>query len=314
MKSIIQLSVLTAIGVLSNAQNVPALPPQILEANLPAQKLGADDLISVTIYDRQELTRAVRIAVDGKIQLPLLTEPIQAAGLLPAELEGVIAKRLAEEEILVRPVVTVSVVEYRSRPVSVVGAVRHPLTFQATSGKLRLLDALAQAEGLTPEAGTEILITRGDGAGELVRRIPVKSLIDNADPEANIPLTGGEQIRVPEAGKVFVVGNVHKPGAIALHDGEALTVLKVLALSEGLWPYAAKLAYIYSQEANGQRNELEVPLSRIVDRKSPDLALSDHDIFYIPDNKGRRMALTTLDRIAAFGSAAGAAAIYGGVR
>ena len=69
---------------------------------------------------------------------------------------------------------------------------------------------------LTNDAGTEILITRGG----LVERIPVKRLMKDADPSVNYELHGGEEIRVPEAGKIFVVGNVHKPGAFPVRDAD----------------------------------------------------------------------------------------------
>jgi polysaccharide export outer membrane protein len=304
---------LASLATMAQAQ-APVAPPTTPETNLPAQKIGIDDLISVSVYDRPELTRTVRVAADGVIRLPLLSEPIRATGIMPSDLERIIATRLSEEEILVRPVVTVAVAEYRSRPVSVVGAVHHPLTFQV-SGAVRLLDALARAEGLAPESGTEILVTRrAEGGVELTKRILVRQLIDQADPEANVLLTGGEEIRVPEAGKVFLVGNVKHPGAVTLHDGEPLTLLKALALSEGLMPYTAKEAFIYRRTDPAQeKTEIKIPLTQIVERKSPDIPLQENDLVYIPENKSRRLTLTTLDRIAAFGSAAGAAAIYGGV-
>ena len=46
--------------------------------------------------------------------MPLLSEAIVAAGLMPDELQKVIASRLSDEEILIRPAVSVAVIEYRS--------------------------------------------------------------------------------------------------------------------------------------------------------------------------------------------------------
>lgn len=276
-------------------------------ANLPAQRIGANDLIAVSVYDAPEFTRTIRVGADGTIRLPMVRQRIAAQGLLPAELEAEIARVLAAEEILVDPVVTVTIVEYQSRPISVVGAVRRPLTFQADT-TVSLLDALARAEGLRPDAGPEILVSRtqpGPG-GEpvaLVRRIPVRQLIDGADPEWNIKLEGGEEIRVPEAGKVFVVGNVKRPGAFAVDDTEGTSVLKVLALSEGLAPFAHKNAYIYRKEVStGTKNEIEIPLRRILERKAPDVPLLENDILYVPDNRGRRLKLTALEKLITFGS------------
>ena len=77
-------------------------------------------------------------------------------------METLIAEALVEEEILVDPAVTVTIAEYHSRPISVAGAVKSPLTFQAL-GKTTLLEALTRAQGLSEEAGAEILLTRPEG-------------------------------------------------------------------------------------------------------------------------------------------------------
>src|SRR5882724_3807306 len=144
--------------------------------NLPAQKIGADDLVAISVYGSPELTRSVRVSAEGQIQLPMLTRGIPAVGLVPREIESAIAAALRAEKILIDPVVTVTVAEYRSRPISVAGAVKRPLTFQAF-GTVTLLDALTRAEGLAPEAGSEILLTRPAAGGTpATERILVKAL------------------------------------------------------------------------------------------------------------------------------------------
>lgn len=279
------------------AQARPNLMEDAGKANLPSQRLGVDDLIAVSVYDAPELTRTVRVETDGTIHLPLLKNGIAATGIFPGQLEASIAGALKEEQILVDPVVKVTVAEYHSRPIAVMGAVRKPLTFQAV-GTVTVLDALAHAEGLTNDAGTEILLTRSDQ----VERIPVKRLMKDADPAVNYALHGGEEIRVPEAGKIFVVGNVHKPGAFPVRDPADESVLKVVALTEGLLPYAAKFAYVYRREGSGPKKEIPIELERIMQRKSPDVPLEADDLLYIPDNKTKRNTMTAIDRITMFGA------------
>lgn len=132
----------------SQAQTTPNHTPGATTysegSNLPAEKIGRDDLIGITVYDAPELTRTVRVGTDGDIRLPMLRQHVHADGLSPADLENAITKALTDESILVDPIVTVSVVEYRSRPITVVGAVKTPLTFQAT-GTVTLLDAISRA-------------------------------------------------------------------------------------------------------------------------------------------------------------------------
>ncbi|MGA9670255.1 MAG: polysaccharide biosynthesis/export family protein, partial [Terracidiphilus sp.] len=165
-------------------------------SDLPIQRIGNDDLIGITVYDSPELTRTVRVDSAGEIRLPMLGKHISAKGLYPTDLEKSIASELIDEHVLVDPVVTITVVEYRSRPISVVGAVRNPITFQAT-GSVTLLDAISQAGGLTENSGPEILVSQNSTGSDLkdaalVRRIPVHGLIGAADPSLNLALQGGE--------------------------------------------------------------------------------------------------------------------------
>jgi len=304
---------LSAVISVASAQTRPPAVPETPGANLPAQPIGANDLVAVSVYDAPELTRTVRVSTDGFIRLPMLKQRVKTQGLMPNDLELAIAKALQDEQIIVDPFVTVNVAEYNSHPISVAGAVKLPLTFQAT-GPVTLLEAITRAGGLAPEAGPEILVTRTqpglDGTSSaLVQRILVKGLINAADPALNIVLNGGEEIRVPESGKVYVIGNVKMPGAYPVGDGTESTVLQMLALSQGLMPFAAKEAYIYRREGNGSKNEIPIPLTRIMERKAPDTPLLANDILYVPDNKGRRMTLGALEKMFVLGTAATAAAI-----
>jgi polysaccharide export outer membrane protein len=290
-------------------ERLPAAAPDT-GANLPTRLVGVNDLLAVTVYGAPELSRTARVDTEGLVRLPMLRERIEARGLLPAEIETKIAEVIQREQILVDPVVTVAIAEYGSRPVSVAGAVRHPLTFDAHSN-ITLLEALARAEGLSPEAGGEILVTRlpaDPSSTPLVERVSVKDLIEAANPAANLLLEGGEEIRVPEAGRVFVVGTVRKPGAYRLDDSGAMSVLKSLALAEGLAPFSAKEAYIYRQNDGGERQETVVPLRKIMDRKAEDVALRPNDVFYIPDNRRGRLTAVALERALSFavGTASGA--------
>lgn len=292
---------------LARAQTRPQ-NPELSTTNLPAQRIRPNDLIAVSVYDAPEFTRTVRVSAEGLIRLPMLKRPIDADGRLPSELEDVIAGALHSEGILVEPIVTVTVAEYHSRPISVMGAVKIPTTFQATSA-VTLLEALTRAGGLAPDAGPEILITRHQPGPEgtltsLTQRIAVKDLLDAASPDANLKLSGGEEIRIPEVGKVFVVGNVKRPGAYPVRDLSETTVLKMLALAEGLTPFASKEAFVIRRDdRSGARNEIPIPLRRILERKAPDVTLLANDILYVPDNSGRRATANVLDRIAGFGVA-----------
>ena len=313
MARVAALLLLCAAAAVAQEQNKPAPMIDASTANLPAQRIGANDLIAISVYGSPELTRTVRVGADGDVRLPMLAKPIRAEGLMPAELEKSVAESLKTAQLLVDPMVTVTVVEYQSRPISVMGAVRKPLTFQAT-GHLTLLEALAKAEGLSADAGHEILVSKpgtGGAGGALMRRIPVKALLADTDPDLNLKLAGGEEIRVPTADKVFIVGNVKKPGAFAIGEDAGTSVMKAVALAEGLMPFAAKEAVIYRREIAGHVNEQTVDIGKIMGRKSPDVPLLPNDVLYIPEAKATRMGWATLERLLLFGSGAATAMIYG---
>ncbi len=284
-------------------------------ANLPVARIGKNDLIGITVYDSPELTRTVRVDSDGTIRLPMLEKHIQAAGLYPEDLEKALTTALVNEQVLVDPIVTVSIIEYRSRPINVVGAVKTPTTFQDT-GVVTLLAAITQAGGLADDAGQEILVSREqpstDGkTSEMVQRIPVKGLFDGVDASLNVTLQGGDVVRVPDAGRFYVVGNVKTPGAYVIKDGSQSSVLKALALSQGLNRYSTHTAYIYRVEGgSGGKSEIPIQLKKIMDRKAPDVPLMANDILYIPESGSRRATASSLGMMTMVGATIGAALLY----
>jgi polysaccharide biosynthesis/export protein len=294
----------------AGAPSAPRVTPGVQSdnplTNLPWLAVGPCDLLGVTVMDCPELSRAFRVAEDGSITLPLLQNKLHVAGLKPPEIEQLIAAATKEQHLLVRPSVSVAIMDFRSRPINVVGAVNLPTQFQATSG-MTLLDALSQAHGMTKDAGPDIVVTSfqtgPDGVRTpLTRHIPVHALLHDTDPSLNIPLVGGEEIRVPEADKVYVVGNVKVPSALPVHDDTETTVLKVLAQCQGLTSFSTKQAYVYRiKPGTKERQEITVPLRDIVKRSAPDVALLPNDVLYIPDATGKRITLTTLEKLAEIG-------------
>jgi polysaccharide export outer membrane protein len=285
---------------------------QLAMANVALEPLGPGDLVYVSVADCPELTRSYRVSADGDLKLALLRDPIHASGAKPVDIEQTIAQALKQDHILVEPSVSVSVLEYRSKPVNVVGAVKHSVTLQAI-GNLRLLDAIARADGFAPEAGPEVLISKMSGAGGLenVTHIPIKQLLSGADPSLNISLHGGEEIRVPEAAKLYITGNVKTPGAFPLNETGSTTVLKALALCQGLLPYSQKIAYVYRVEPGStQRKEIPIPLYDIEHRKTPDVPLEANDVLFVQDNSSKRLTATVIDKITGFGSTSAAALAF----
>ena len=147
---------------LAAAQAASVPPPQNAggEGKVQATSsyvLGPDDVIAIKAVDADEINSAsLRIDPSGDISLPMIGR-VAAGGLTVERLEKELATRL---KTYVRdPVVAVSVVEYRSQPVSVIGSVGQPGVHQL-EGRKTLVEILAKAGGLRPEAGNSIKITR----------------------------------------------------------------------------------------------------------------------------------------------------------
>ncbi len=226
---------------------------------------------------------------------------------MPDALRDTIAAALRAQHLLVNPVVVVSVVEYRSRDVTIAGAVKTPVTIQEI-GNLRLLDALSQAGGLLPEAGPEVIVEQANGS---MQRLSVRQLFDGYHPELNILIHAGAQIRVPPCDRVYVVGNVKRPGAFPFQNLQDTTVLQLLALSGGLDSFSLNKAYIYREAQNSpQKTEIEIPLRRILNRKAQDVKLAANDILYVPTNGKLKASASVLNHVTGMGNTAVSAAIW----
>jgi polysaccharide export outer membrane protein len=282
-------------------------PQQLWNGSLGDEVVASGDLVYIAVTGSPELSRSYRVTGEGQLVIPLLHQPVQVAGLAPAAIGHAIADELMREKLLVNPIISVSVLEYRSRRVSIVGAVKNPTIIQAV-GDIRLLDAIARAQGFSAEAGPEVIVSRpGETPGaRSTIQIPIKELLAGKSSELNVALHGGEEIRVPEAPRLFIVGNVKQPGSYPLNELGGSSVLKALAISQGTLSFTSKQAYVYRLQSGSQeRKEITVDLREILHRKSPDFPLQANDILYIPENARAHLNANILDRIAGFGGNVG---------
>ena len=150
--------------------------------------IGNGDLLSVVVFDVPELTRDVRVSRAGTIALPLVPARLHIAGLTEIQARQAIADVLEANGLVSHPQVEVTARERRSRPITVVGAVQHPLVYQADSD-VTLLEVLASAGGIANDAGDTIIVTRQRPA----LFIPI------ANPEPNVESAPGTASSASEA-------------------------------------------------------------------------------------------------------------------
>jgi polysaccharide biosynthesis/export protein len=152
--------------------------------------IGAGDTISIDVFDVKELSREVRVSQTGTIGLPLIPVRLQVKGLTETQAEQKIAEVLQANGLVSHPEVSVSVRTRKSKPITVVGAVPHPMVYQAER-PVTLLEVLAEAGGVANDAGDTAIVTR-----------PISESADTAPPISNedvIPSSTNDVIPPPSS-------------------------------------------------------------------------------------------------------------------
>ncbi|MGH7868894.1 MAG: polysaccharide biosynthesis/export family protein [Candidatus Dormibacteraceae bacterium] len=121
--------------------------------------IGDGDLLDIEVFDVKDLSREVRVSQTGTIGLPLIPVRLRVSGLTEIQTEQKIAEVLEADGLVSHPDVTVTVKERKNKPITVVGAVLHPLVYEADR-QVTLLEVLAQAGGVSNDAGNEVIVTR----------------------------------------------------------------------------------------------------------------------------------------------------------
>ena len=270
--------------------------------------LGPDDDLEISGPELDEISKnVIRIDGNGDIQLPLIGR-VHVAGLTVRECEQKLNKRLST--YIRDPQVSVNLKELRSQPVSVLGAVNTPGVHQL-SGHKTLLEMLALAGGLRPDAGYSIRITRRaewgclpiadatlDSSGQFsVADLNLKKMMEAVTPAQNIQILPYDVITIPKAELVYVIGDVKRSGGFALGQDESISVLQALSLAEGLTNTAdAKHARILRVNSSTKdREEIPVNVKGILSGKRDDLALRGDDILFIPGSTGKKVALRSIE-------------------
>jgi polysaccharide export outer membrane protein len=229
--------------------------------------VGAQDVLSITVFNQPSLGGKFAVELDGSLSFPLIGR-VQAAGMTIQQVEAALTSKLAAG-FFNNPRVSVAVEQYRSQRVFVVGEVKNAGPY-ALSGDMTLIEALAKAGSTNPSAGDEVVVVRGRAleagaaaaaaaaGGADVVRVNLKDLQRGAAGAANVRLGDGDTIYVPAAETAFVYGQVKNPGGYPIRAGT--TVLQALSLAGGATPYAATNRIHVVREVNGEQKEIKVKL------------------------------------------------------
>lgn len=246
-------------------------------------KIGPKDLLDISVFGLDELTRTVRVSGDGKITLPLLGE-VDVEGLTKGELEKKLSQ-LLEEKYLQNPQVTVFIQEYQSKRVSVLGAVENPGPYELL-GRQTLLQIISEAGGITSEASKEIIVIRQHEEGiSTSLKIAIEDLIFKGDARLNIPLQPNDIVNVPvdKIVYIYVSGQVRNPGALGVKKSNIPTLLQAIAQAGGFSERASKGRVLIKRiDEDGKEAKIKVNVKSIIKGKKKDIQLKENDVVYVP--------------------------------
>jgi polysaccharide biosynthesis/export protein len=288
----------TAFAQIADAASntTPALQPRP-ETGL---RIGAGDMVQVTVFDTPELSAKLRVNADGTVDLPVAGSTA-VSGMTPQDAGDAIAKHLKDGQIMIDPRVTVTVTDYATQEVSVLGEVKTPGNYLLL-GPHSLYNALSAAGGTTDKAGREIMITHLADPQKL-ETIHVDSP-NYSQVQRLTNVTAGDVIYVSRAGSVYVLGDVTRPGEFSM-GSKRLTVLQAVALAQGTTVNAALSRAVIIRKTDDGEKIIPIDLKQVAKTAQGDQVLIAEDIVMVPHSRGRAFVDATLPALTA--SAVGSA-------
>jgi len=263
--------------------------------------IGPGDTVHVKVLESPELEQTTRVTDAGALTL-ILGGKVQVAGLTPAEAAVAVARVLVEGHYLLTPHVSVITEQTATENVTILGQVRTPGSYPIATPR-PILDVLALAGGLNDVAQRKVTIQRHSNK-ERVDYVLSNSA--NAALDGNIPVYPGDTVLVPKADVVYVLGDVNRPGGIAIVTNDSkLSALQALSLAGGTPPNAVPShARLIRKQPDGTHVEQQLQLSAMQKGKEPDIPLQGDDIIYVPFSYARNMAVGAGSLVGATSSAA----------
>ena len=243
--------------------------PATLFAQPPDYAIGPHDVLAVAVFDQPNLSGKFTVESDGTFTLPLVGR-VKVGGMSLRDVESRLQQELAQG-YLRNPQVSVSVDQYHSHRVFVIGEVRSAGTYPL-NGEMTLIEVLARAGSITERAGGQAIIVHAGGAaagpklpGESdpsqVVHVDLKKLQAGEITQA-VLLRDGDTVFVPRAENVFVFGQVRNPGAYPM-TGE-LTVLQVLSLAGGVTERGTTNRVRVVRLVGSRKEEIRVKLDDLI--------------------------------------------------
>jgi polysaccharide export outer membrane protein len=198
--------------------------------NTGRTELGSGDVVRISVYGSPDLNIETRVGDDGKISFPLIGE-VPVKGLVPAEAEKKIAKRLVDGGFVRSPQVNILVTTLQSQQVAVLGYVNRPGKYPLES-RHSVADLLAAAGGTNIDAGDVLTLVRTEGSAPNKMAIDLPAMLSGSGADKNVDVKAGDIIYVERAAKFYIYGEVQRPGSYRLERD--MTIVQALSTGGGL--------------------------------------------------------------------------------
>jgi polysaccharide export outer membrane protein len=240
-------------------------------------RIGSQDVIKIEVAGDPQFSGEALISDGGTIAYSVLGE-IKVVDLTVTEIAELIRKQLMDRKLLIQPSVTVSVKEYRGHSVTVLGEVKVPGKYYLKGAEI-LLDVIASAGGISPNAGDVTINRSGPGGPQIITVSGERLLSDST------PLISGDVIfvKVREIYRVYVSGEVVSGKPMLFENG--LTVSQAVLMAGGLNRFGSKSKITIRRIVKGKEQIIKVNLADIEKGKAKDIALMPNDQIIV----GRRI-------------------------
>jgi polysaccharide biosynthesis/export protein len=262
--------------------------------------IGPGDTVQVSVFDTPELSQLARVTDAGSIPL-IMGGDVKVSSHTPEEASRMIEKVLLDGNFLLHPRVSVTVAEFATAKVSVMGEVKTPGAYPIHTAR-SVVDVLALAGGLTEVADRKIAIERHDTHEKLSYFVSnqAKAALEDA-----VAVHPGDTVYVPKAGIVYVLGDVSHPGGYAMTSNDAqITALQLVARAGGTNHSAVPSATKLIHRSGDSYTELPLALSAMQKGKKPDVKLEANDVIYVPFSYLRNFGMQATGVVASVSSAA----------
>ena len=244
--------------------------------------IGPKDVLKVIVWGHEDLSKDYPVGADGFVPFPLVGRA-KASGLTAQQFAAHL-KELLEKDYLVNPQVIVSVSQYLSKKVHVLGEAERAGSFYLT-GPTTVLEIVSKA-GLGKQAGHQIVVLRKvapvtgrESSGNVIMRLDLGK-IQTGDTTDNIPLEDDDMLFIPKGQAFFVLGEVKSAGTFTLD--KATSVLEAITVAGGFNERAAPSgAKLIRRGPDGRQETISLDLSGGVPRDG-DVPVQSGDTVLVP--------------------------------